>query len=372
MRTYLLRFSMAAIMVAFVLAGCKKSIHDKAESDEIASQVVVPPGCGNSLTVNLEDLGGFVSGAVQITNDATNYYIKISETLADYDIGTVKLLYGDSLHVRQQLLGLIQCGFQSPTNPDLLVNYSPEQDEVLITLPIASIPMDCFWFHARITVVKRDPGTGNVIYAYDLWTDGTVNASQNPCQDFFKYCRQACEEEDCGQLHTQTPGGWGAEPNGYNPGTYLHANFAAAFPTGLKIGCVGGYTITMTNAQAITNLLPTGGQAAKLTASATNPASMKNVLVGHLIALTLSLRFDVVDADFGDAGVKLGDMIITSGAFAGKTVNEFMTIANNVIGGCSNAYSIGDINTTASLINENYVDGKVDKGFLDCPENGTR
>lgn len=370
MRTYLFRFGLVAILGAFVFAGCKKSISDKSEN-EIASQVVVPPGCGNSLTVNLEDLGGFVSGSVQITNDATNYYIKISETLTDYDIGTVKLLYGDSLHVRQGLLGLIQCGFQSPPNPDMVVTYNPEQDEVLITLPIASIPMDCFWFHARVTVVKRDP-SGNILYAYDLWTDGTVNASQNPCQDFFKYCRQECEEEDCGQLRTQTPGGWGAEPNGNNPGTYLHANFAAAFPAGLKIGCVGGYTITMTTAQAITNLLPTGGQAAKLSASAVNPPSMKNVLVGHMIALTLSLRFDITDPDFGPAGTHLGDMIITSGAFAGKTVNQFMTIANNVIGGCSNAYSIGDINTTIALINENYVDGLVDKGYLDCPENGTR
>ena len=372
MRTYLLRFGMAALLGAMVLAGCKKNLSDQTGPNEISSQVVVPPGCGNSMTVNMEDLGGFVSGAVQITNDATNYYIKISETLADYDIGTVKLLYGDSMHVRTGLQGLIQCGFQSPANPDLVVNYSPEQDEVLITLPIASIPMDCFWFHARVTVVKRDPGTGNVIYAYDLWTDGTVNASQNACQDFFKYCRQACEEEDCGQLHTQTPGGWGAEPHGNNPGSYLHANFAAAFPTGLRIGCMGGYTITMTNAQAITNLLPTGGQAAVLKASATNPTNIKNVLVGHLIALTLSLRFDVVDADFGDAGVNLGNMIIGSGPFAGKTVNEFMTIANNVIGGCSTAYSIGDILTTATLINENYVDGKTDKGYLDCPEDGTR
>jgi hypothetical protein len=372
MRTYLLRFSLTTFLGAMVFAGCNKSLSDEAESSEIASQVVVPPGCGNSLTTNLEDLGGLVSGSVQISNDATNYYIKISETLADYDIGTVKLLYGDSLHVRQQLLGLIQCGFQSPANPDLVVNYLPEQDEVLITLPIASIPMDCFWFHARVTVVKRDPGTGNILWSYDLWTDGTVNASQNPCQDMYKYCRQECEEEDCGQLRTQTPGGWGAEPNGNNPGTYLHANFDAAFPNDLKIGCAGGYTITMTTAQAITNLLPTGGQAAKLKASAVDPAEIKNVLVGHLIALTLSLRFDIVDADFGPAGVHLGDMIISSGPFAGKTVNQFMTIANNVIGGCSNAYSIGDINTTASLINENYVDGLVDKGYLTCPENGTR
>lgn len=370
MRTYLLRFSLAACIGAILFAGCKKSLSEPSASNEIASAVVVPPGCGNALTTELTNYDGLTQGSVVISNDETNYYIKITENIAEYQIGTVKLLYGDEEHVASQLRGLIQCGLQSPSNPDMLVNYNPEQDEVLITIPIASIPMDCFFFHARVTVVRRIGGV--VYYSYDLWTKGTVNASQNPCQTYYQYCKQECPPEDCGQLRTQTPGGWGAEPNGNNPGTYLHANFAAAFPTGLKIGCAGGYTITMTNAQAITDLLPTGGQAAVLKASATDPTSMKNVLVGHMIALTLSLRFDVVDADFGEAGIHLGDMIISTGAFAGKTVNEFMTIANNVIGGCSTAYTIADINSTIALINENYVDGKVDKEYLDCPTNGTR
>jgi hypothetical protein len=350
-----------------MFAGCKKSLSDKSASNEIASAVTVPPTCGSSLTKNLLDYSGMVSGAVQISNDATNYYIKISETAAEYKIETVKLIYGDSTHVANNLKGLIQCGLQAPQFPDMVVNYNPGQDEVLITIPIASIPMDCFWFHARVTVVKRDPTTNVIYYSYDMWTAGTINASQNPCQTFYQYCKQTCPPQDCGQLRTQTPGGWGAEPHGQNPGTYLHMNFDAAFPNDLTIGCTGGYTITMTTAQAITDLLPTGGQAAVLKASAIDPTDVKNVLVGHLIALTLSLRFDMVDPSFGPAGIHLGDMVISSGAFAGKTVNQFMVIANNVIGGCSTAYSISDINATASLINENYVDGTVNKNYLNCP-----
>ncbi|MFM9004604.1 MAG: SprB repeat-containing protein, partial [Flavobacteriales bacterium] len=46
-----------------------------------------------------------------------------------------------------------------------------------------------------------------------------------------------CDEEDCGPHKTFTQGGWGAEPNGNNPGVYLHANFDAAYPSGLTIGC---------------------------------------------------------------------------------------------------------------------------------------
>jgi hypothetical protein len=363
------------VLVLATLFACNKELQKPPEeakatsagTEEIVVPIQVPPGCGNSLTTNLLDLGGNIGGTVTISNDDNNYYIKISETIADYKIEQVKLIYGDEAHVASRLLGLIQCGFQSPTNPDMVVNYAPGQDEVLITIPIASIPMDCFFFHARITVVKRDPITNVIYYSYDLWTDGTVNASQNPCQEYYQYCRQQCPPEDCGQLHTQTPGGWGADPNGNNPGTYLHANFAASFPAGLKVGCNGGYTITMTNAQAITNLLPTGGQAVVLKASATNPMSIKNVLVGHLIALTLSVKFDNDDPDFGDAGVHLGDMVIGSGTFANMTVSQFLVIANNVLGGCSNAYTPKQINDMATLINENYVDGNVDNGVLVCP-----
>ena len=371
MKTYVLRLCMALTVCALAFAGCKKNLTDQnSMPNEIASSVVVPPTCGNSLTKNLVDYSGLVSGAVQISNDANNYYIKITETVADYKIETVKLLYGDSTHVANNLKGLIQCGLQAPQFPDLVVNYSPGQDEVLITIPIASIPLDCVWFHARVTVVKRDPNTNQVYYSYDLWSVGTINASQNPCQTFYKYCKQECPPpppQDCGQLRTQTPGGWGAEPNGNNPGTYLHANFAAAFPNGLKVGCNGGFTVTVTSAQAITDLLPTGGQPAVLKASSTNPAAIKNELVGQLISVTLAVGFDVNDPNFGQAGVHLGDMVIGSGLFAGKTVSQFLVIANNVLGGCSNAYTPSQVNGVADLINKNYDDGTVNKGYLVCP-----
>ncbi len=364
---YLLRVCLALSLGAFLLPSCKKNLSGATTPDEIASAVQVPPTCGNTMTNTLEDYGGVISGDVQISNDGTNYYIKVTENLADYKIGTVKLIYGDQNHVAERLRGIFSCGLQAPANPDMVVTYNPEQDQVLITIPIASIPGDCFYFHARVTVVKRDPVTGVVYYSYDLWTNGTINASQNPCQEYYQYCKQVCPPQDCGQLRTQTQGGWGAEPHGNNPGTYLHKNFAAAFPSGLKIGCAGGYTITMTTAQSITDLLPTGGKAAVLKMNSVNPPAYKNVLVGQLISLTLNMRFDMVDASFGPAGMHLGDMVIGSGVFAGKTVNQFLAIANNVIGGCSTAYSIDDINSTASSINENYDDGNTNKGYLVCP-----
>jgi hypothetical protein len=126
--------------------------------------------------------------------------------------------------------------------------------------------------------------------------------------------------------------------------------------------------VKFTSAQAITDFLPAGGSPDVLKANATNPPdkSIKNVLIGQLTALTLSVGFDNHDAAFGSAGKKLGDMLIKKGTFKGKTVNEFLAIANKVLGGCSNMYKASLINDVASKINENYVDGKSDEGFLVC------
>ena len=176
---------------------------------------------------------------------------------------------------------------------------------------------------------------------------------------------------DCGQLRTQTQGGWGAAPAGNNPGTYLHAHFKAAFGEFLTVGCYpNNYYIKLTSAQAITDLLPTGGKAAALTSSAVDPASLKNVLVGQIVALKLSVSFDAWDANFGSSTVPLGNMIIGSGTFKGTTVSEFLAIAEQVLGGCSSQYTPTQVVETATSINENFDDGTTNKGFLTCPNDG--
>lgn len=179
------------------------------------------------------------------------------------------------------------------------------------------------------------------------------------------------EDNKCGQLRTQTPGGWGAPPRGHNPASYLHANFGAAFGT-LTVGCETGKKLTVTSAQTITNLLPTGGKANALSQDQINPTGIKNVLVGHLIALSLSVGFDNHDHSFASSETNLEDMIVGSGPFQGMTVKAFLDIANNIIGGCNNAYTIQQVLGTAEMINENYTDGNIDNGFLECPDNTPR
>jgi hypothetical protein len=177
---------------------------------------------------------------------------------------------------------------------------------------------------------------------------------------------------NCGEiLRTQTPGGWGAPASGNNPGAYLHANFAAAFPNGLTIGCEPSYFVKFTSAQAITDFMPAGGKPRPLTDNFIDPFStdLKNTLVDHVAALSLSIGFDLYDPNFGPSGFNLGFMVVTSGKFTSKNVNDILAEANRILGGCGSSYSVADMVQVLDQINNNYVDGNTNNGFLTCPEN---
>ncbi|HNO70723.1 MAG TPA: hypothetical protein PKO16_03010 [Bacteroidia bacterium] len=173
---------------------------------------------------------------------------------------------------------------------------------------------------------------------------------------------------DSCDLKTFTQGGWGSNPHGNNPGTYQFKNFAAAFPSGLTVGCSTGYTIKLTSAQAVCNFLPCGGSAAALTANYTDPTTVKNVLAGQLVALSLSVGFDNHDPNFAGSPLHLGNLTIKSGTFQGMTVNQVIAEANKALGGCATNYSISDLNSILTAINENFDNGTVNNGILNCKE----
>jgi len=172
---------------------------------------------------------------------------------------------------------------------------------------------------------------------------------------------------ECTGFRTQTMGAWGAAPNGNNPSVYLHNNFASAFPSGLIIGC-GSNTLSISSADAINDFLPSSGTPDILPAgSMTDPgSSYNNTLAGQLVTAKLNMGFDSYDSDFSINTINTGDLIITSGMFAGWTMNQLCAEADNVIGGCSNAYTPSEINEVLSSFNENYDNGTVDNGFLSC------
>jgi hypothetical protein len=368
-------YAVTLVLLFSIFYACQKDMDpsllmmDNGQADIAASL----KACGAPFDTTLINFGGLLSGTIEVMNDDTSYHIIIREPFDDYKISRVEILHGTQQYVINNIVGLIDCNTMFPRNPPTVVNYSPDVDSTaVISIPFGNT--NCLFMHAHIKLTKRD-GAGNELHSFWIWSNGIANPSQNPCQQYFQYCRQMCDSipptdtGSCGQLRTQTQGGWGATPNGNNAGVYLHNNFAAAFPTGLNVGCAGGYTIHMSSAQKITDLLPAGGTPKALQQNYTDPATIQNTLVGQLIALTLNVGFDNYDPNFGQAGRSLGTMYIKKGKFRRKTVNEFLIIANDVLGTCSNAYKPSDINETAAKINENFQSGDANKGYLVCRLN---
>ncbi|MCX6205354.1 MAG: Ig-like domain-containing protein, partial [Bacteroidetes bacterium] len=175
----------------------------------------------------------------------------------------------------------------------------------------------------------------------------------------------------CSGFRTQTQGGWGATPNGGNPGVYLHNNFAAAFPSGLTIGS-GTKTVKFTTAQSITDNLPAGGGPTSLpSGNVVDPASgyLNTELDGQIIAAMLSVGFDANDASFSISSGVLGNLVFNSGVFNGKSVQFVIDEANKAIGSVGSSYSLTDINTALTSFNENYDNGTAGagNGNFNCP-----
>jgi hypothetical protein len=367
-----IRASMALIVIALTaICSCSKTDFSKPQSQNLASsnsndQVHV---CGEPFVYSLIDKNKTVQGTLSVSNDETNVFITISITGADYKMSKAELVVGDLTHMTAATdLTAWPKLAAGPNPPDYSQNFKPEVITYTFTIPAANY-QDCFFVNAFAKIVKRDPNTHKVIASDFLFLQSDTKTSCKCWSTYIQYCKQDCPLQ-CGQLTTYTQGGYGA-PNG-GPHDYLYANFAAAFPNGVTIGshgCADGHTLTLTTTSAITNNLPTGGTADVLDKDYTDEVPSKNVLVGQLVSLSLSVGFDEHDANFGQAPLHLSDMIIGSGDFQGMTVSAFLSLANDVIAGCNTNYTPTQVNSTADQINKNYDNGAVDNGFLVCPNN---
>ncbi|MCC6725296.1 MAG: T9SS type A sorting domain-containing protein [Saprospiraceae bacterium] len=171
--------------------------------------------------------------------------------------------------------------------------------------------------------------------------------------------------ESCNGFKTYGQGGWGAPPNGNNPGVYLTQKFAQAFPSGLTVGCTK--TLKLTTATAVTNFLPSGGTPAALTTNLVNPTNYNNTFAGQVVALKLNVVFDAYDPNFAPSTTLLGNLIIGSGTFAGWTVNQLLAEAEKKLGGCTSAYTLAQLNAAVTAVNENYENGSSNNNYLNCP-----
>lgn len=356
--------------LSILFFSCQRDMDKKADDKEILgslaqSQLVLQETCGTPVTKDLLDMwSGINWGTVVIANDEDNIIIQVNSVLPGMYLGKATIVYGSEASVQADLMKeYFWDPCDGPAAWDIKKTWTPlTVASDTIRIPKSAFEADgCIWLSVNVEL-NGQFGTRGCAFA----SPSDNRYGSGLWHSAFKYCEQACPPTDCGPGRTQTPGGWGAKPEGNNSGKFLHTNFAATFPNGIQVGCTPNYNIKLTSAQAITDLLPTGGEAAVLTQNQTNPASIKNVLVGHVVALTLSVGFDAKYENFGQGGVDLGDMVIKSGAFQGWTVSALLAEANKSLGGCG-SYTPKQILEGVTAVNENYVDGKADKGYLTCP-----
>ena len=148
---------------------------------------------------------------------------------------------------------------------------------------------------------------------------------------------------------TVTQGGWGAPPHGNNPGAILANNFNTITGGSVSIGCKAGVQYTFDSAMAIQNFLPQGGTPSVLQApTSTDPTSKNNVFAGQVLALELN-----VGASASGVFPKgLGALTVNVGTLGPITIDNFLTLANNVLGGCTTAPSAATGGLTISQLND--------------------
>jgi len=337
--------------------------------------------CGDVTEVPLCAGQNIVVGTVTVANDSDEICVTYTITDLDWWITQTHL----DLEPDPALFPMTPNGNPIPGHFAYGDPFDPPVQEAEYCFNLAALGYEVneTVYVAAHAVVQS--GLSAQVQVESAWGDGCAGTGfPGPnWATYFYHVVQPCEPiqpEECDSLlaglyRTQTQGGWGSECHGQNPGCYRDEHFADCFTSGLVVGCTTGYTVTYTTSLAIQNSLPTGGTPAALEESAVDPGSEftgGGVLLGQVVALTLSVGFDVCDEDFSPSDIPLGDLVVcdTSSIFEGWTVGEVLNEANLVLGGCSQSYSPSDINDVVSSINENFVDGTIDRCFL-C-ENGKR
>jgi len=369
MKTFRAGMALLAISLTAFFSCSKTELTNPQQSQNAYSYSNTETGdiCGKPVSYCLVDCNHQQWGTLSVSNDETNLFVTFNITSADYKISKADLVIGTLAHVTAatDIVAWPKLP-QGPNPPDFEKLFKPEVSTYTFTIPLANYD-DCFDINAFAKLIKRDAITNKPVAVSYIFLQSTTKTSKKAWSAYVEYCKQDCPPP-CGPLTTYTQGGYGNDQGNGTGTQYMIANFAGAFPTGVTIGCASGFTLTMTNAASVQTYLPSNSTPEVLTQNWIDDGP-NDVLAGQMLTLALTIGFDNYDPNFGAGQQHLTDMIIGSGDFQGMTVGQFFAIANDVLGGCSTAYTAAQINVTATAINENYDEGKVDNGYLDCPNN---
>ncbi|HUU15325.1 MAG TPA: hypothetical protein VM182_16670 [Terriglobia bacterium] len=319
--------------------------------------------CGTPTVVALRGMS-IVAGIVTVSNTSGELSITYA-TNNGWAMTDTKLDFGKSLSdIPTNTQGnpkLGQFGYPQPHSPSV-TSYTHTFD-----LDVQELSVGDLIYIGAYAAVQNGAQTEAA------WGYGTqFNGSQGNWATYFTYEIQACAPPTGiipGDFRTQTQGGWGTKCKGENPGCYRDANFVGTFPTGLVVGV--GNTATFTNSIAIQDFLPAGGGPGAFTTNYTNPPTTSaGVLAGQVVALKLSVEFDLYDANFGASTTRhLADLIVAKEGddCENMTVQAVLDEANYILGGGTSSLTASQINGCVDKINKNFTDGTYVGTYLKLP-----
>lgn len=364
--------SLAAVSMAMVFgfAACDSMSKSPLQSSSgVDARARVASPCGAPEVVALKAGQHIDAGTVTVMNDGQELTVEF-RTSGEWYMSEVHLHIGSSPgDIPQNRGGNPQIGQFAYKE-----TFGPASQYHEFTVDLAANGWSAgteLYIAAHAVVGKLDAGTGSLYATETGWGEGERFSPRGNWAMYFAYTVNACAPPpdagiQPGDFRTQTQGGWGSGAQGNNPGAYRDANFATAFPDVLVVG--GLNTATFTSSYSVQQALPAGGSASSLAQSYVDPVSTEaGVLLGQVVALSLSVGFDQYDPNFGASSTSLKDLVVASGTFADWTVGQVLAEANTIIGGGWNSYSAAQINDAVSEINENFVDGTTVGSYLVKP-----
>jgi hypothetical protein len=184
-----------------------------------------------------------------------------------------------------------------------------------------------------------------------------------------------------GDITTYGEVGWSVDP-----GSLLSSNYDSIYAPhgGVEIGIPGegGYSIRFTSAAHVIGYLPATGRNTPLdadvvdpTASLIDPSSTSSGAFGGIV-LALRLNIDLSDGGAlpSNAGLRFGDLTLcnytTPPSLNGMTVRNISALANTLLGGGSNGYTIDDVAATTIQLNQAFLNGVPNPFAKDHVVNG--
>ena len=96
-------------------------------------------------------------------------------------------------------------------------------------------------------------------------------------------------------------------------------------------------------------------------------ATYSNTMAGQIVALSLNITFDSLNASFAPSGVLFRNAVLTTGPFAGWTVAQLYSAANTAIGCGGTKTYLSDLTTALDFVNNSWSDGIQRNTYVACP-----